>query len=525
VTAPGKPDTLMAHHAPTLESRAMANRHSWLSIPAAIVLMSLVAGNAHADVACEALSQIDFGTVRDAATQVTSATQVSRPDLPLFCRVEGYVSRQVGFELRMPVASWNQRLLFQGCGGFCGSVQQIEDCNDAIARGYACVTTDLGHKSTPIDAKWAYNNREAEIDFYFRATHVTTVAAKAILASFYQAPPEFSYLRGCSTGGRQGLVSAQRFPDDFDGVIAGAPAGVAASGGLHLISSALANRRPGGRPILAEADIAPLHEAVLDACDSIDGARDGILADPTQCHFDPGSLSCDGRSDGNGFCLSDDKISVVRRIYSGATDADGAAVYTAVPMRGSEPYWIPAYVRDDGPSIYYLFGGDFFRYLGFDPDPGPEWNPEDFDLVRDLPRMKFMRMLNNAANPDLTAFEKRGGKIILYQGWSDQSVPPLGTVEYYQLAARTMGGEEKLADMARLFMLPAVQHCRGGTGPDTVDYLSAIERWVERGEAPDSLKASRLKSTEGGYPRYPLAPSNIADQWLIKAYPGNPERR
>ncbi len=191
-------------------------------------------------------------------------------------------------------------------------------------------------------------------------------------------------------------------------------------------------------------------------------------------------------------------------------------------MYGSEPNWVPAYVRDEGPSIYYLFGGDFFRYLAFDQDPGPDWLPEDFDLAADLPRLKLMRTLNYAANPDLSEFEARGGKLILYQGWRDQSVPPLGTVDYFELAERTMGGPDAFSRMARLYMLPGVGHCRGGAGADSADFLTLIENWTENGVAPDAIEVSKLEDPDGPWPSYPLDDSNVIDTWVIEPWPGSP---
>ena len=489
----------------------------WARILAACTL--LIASPVFATTQCTALIQKDFSSIPDAPTQLTGAQPVSDGALPDYCRVSGYVTPAVGFELRIPLQGWNQRLLFQGCGGFCGTLRQIEDCNDALLRGYACITTNLGHVGTPLDGKWAYNNRPAEIDFYFRATHVTALAGKAIVTEFSGEQPRYSYLRGCSTGGRQGLISAQRFPEDFDGVIAGAPAGVSPGGGLHLIWSALANRAPDGQPILSEAGVDTVRRAVLAECDESDGLADGVLNDPRQCRFDPGTLACGTTA--SDTCLSTDQVKVVRKIYSGATTSDGQAACRAVPMPGSEPQWVPAYVRDHGPPIYYLFGGDFFRYLGFDTDPGPGWRPEDFDMQRDLPRLRFMRMLNYAANPDLGAYRERGGKIIAYQGWGDESVPPLGRVDYLELAATTMGGADQLSETMRLFMLPGVAHCRGGAGADTTDLLSHLENWVERGAAPDRLIVSRLQNrrSKAAFPAYPLNEQEVEFQRPVYPYP------
>lgn len=470
---------------------------------------------------CESLAFQDFSRISDAPTQVIAARTVAAEGrLPDYCRVEGYISPTIGFEIRIPQEIWNGKLLMQGCGGFCGTTQMIAQCDDAVARGYACVSTDLGHKSTPIDAKWAYNNPQGEIDFYYRATHATAQAAKVILKTAMQREIERSYFRGCSTGGRQGLVSAQRFPTDFDGVIAAAPAGVSSGGGLHLIWSALANLDKDGKWILSAAKVPMLHDAVVKACDGLDGLKDGLIDDPRNCGFDPSVLECSGGA--SDACLTEVEVTVAEKIYQGAVNSGGEPLYRAVPMRGSELNWVPAYIGVNAqPSIYYLFGGDFFRYLAFADDPGPDWMPEDFDLDRDPSRMGYNRHLNNAASPDLRAFVARGGKVISYQGWADQSVPPLGVIDYLSDVERFMGGKDEVSDFYRLFMLPGVAHCVGGEGPSRVDALAALEAWVEKGEAPDQLIAYKLKKDPGNFSAAYLPPSNkdVAVSRPVYPYP------
>ncbi len=470
-------------------------------------------------VTCHNLAFADFSRVPDAPTQITSAADVpASGKLPTYCKVEGYIAPSVGFELRIPQSIWNGKLLMQGCGGFCGTTAMIAQCDDAVARGYACVSTDLGHKSTPIDGKWAYNNPQGEIDFYYRATHSTAQAAKAILTNAMGRDIERSYFRGCSTGGRQGLISAQRFPADFDGVIAAAPAGVSPGGGLHLIWSALANLDGDGEQILNADKIPAIHRAVVKACDSIDGLEDGLIDDPRNCTFNPESLQCGNRESGE--CLTKVEAEVVAKIYQGAVDSAGTPLYRAVPMPGSELNWVPAYIGVNAqPSVYYLFGGDFFRYVAFAEDPGPNWMPEDFDLDRDPSRMGYNRHLNNAASPDLRAFVARGGKLISYQGWADQSVPPLGIVDYLSDVEHFMGGKGAVSEFYRLFMLPGVAHCVGGEGPSRVDALAALEAWVENGEAPEQLIAYKLKQDPGSFAAAHLPPANEDVEMSRPLYP------
>ncbi len=451
------------------------------------------------DLSCQTLAQLDFSLVPDAPTQITNTQTISESfPLPQYCRIEGYISANVGFEMRIPQQSWNGKLLMQGCGGFCGSYAVIAQCDDALARGYACVSTDLGHKSTPIDGKWAYNNPQGEIDFYYRATHATVQAVKAIVSAAMGRSIEQSYFRGCSTGGRQGLISAQRFPQDFDGIIASAPAGVSPGGELHLIWSALTNLDEDGNPILPVSKLPLLHDAVLAACDGLDGLEDGLIDDPRRCEFDPADMRCRRRPRDD--CFTGPEVAAIRRIYDGATDSEGNSLYRAAPMPGSELLWSPAYIGIDGqPSIYYVFGSDFFRYLAFAEDPGPSWQPEMFDFDIDPARMGYNRHLNFAANPDLRAFVARGGKLISYQGWSDQSVPPLGVIDYLADVERFMGGRDAVAEFFRLFMLPGVAHCVGGEGPSRVDALTALENWVETGTAPEQMITYKLKDDPGDF--------------------------
>ncbi|MDX2145143.1 MAG: tannase/feruloyl esterase family alpha/beta hydrolase [Rhodospirillaceae bacterium] len=482
----------------------------------------LIAAGASEIKNCAAIAASDFSRVADAPTHVTGAREVpAAAPSPAYCKVEGYIAGRIGLELRLPRSAWNGKMMFQGCGGYCGSLIQMEQCMDALARGYACVHTDLGHVSTASDAKWAYNNPQAEIDFYYRATHAAAQGGKAIIAQAYDTPATRHYYQGCSTGGRQGLISAQRFPEDFDGIIVGAPAGVSAGGGLHLIWSALANLDAEGRSIMSDKKVPMLASAVMQKCDAMDGLADGLIDDPRRCDFDPAELACKTGQD-PAQCLSDAEVSVVRKIYAGATTTSGRRLYTATPMLGSEPTWVPVFIGANGQKPgYYYFGGDFFRYLAFAEDPGPRWKPEDFDFERDPPRMGYNRHLNNAADPDLRAFKARGGKLIAYQGWRDYSVPPLAIVDYYELVERVMGGRDATQEFFRLFMLPGVDHCAGGPGPARMDLMAALEAWVERDRAPGEIIAARIKNDPGilGNVYFPLKADEIEVTRPVYPYP------
>jgi hypothetical protein len=471
---------------------------------------------------CASLGNENFSSIADAPAHIISTVMRKKDGvIPQHCRVQGYIATNIGFEIHIPENIWNKKILMQGCGGFCGSTDAINKCHDALARGYACVASDLGHKSTPIDAKWAYNNPQGEIDFYFRATHSTISAAKVIIKTYKGNAAEKSYFRGCSTGGRQGLISAQRFPNDFDGIISGASAGVGVAEGIHLIWSALSNLDSSGKQILLPHKIPLLHDAVINSCDMLDGLEDGLIADPRKCKFDPADLQCRRRPADD--CLTGPEVSVIRKIYSGASTPEGKNIYRATPMLGSELNWVPAYINEVGRKpVYYDFGAEYFRYLAFAEDPGPSWLPESFDFERDPPRVGYNRHFNNAGNPNLRGFSSVGAKLIMYHGWSDQSVPPLTSINYLSDVENFMQGSKGVSNFLRLFMLPGVGHCGSGSeGPNQIDLLTALENWVEYDVAPDQVIAYLLKNSDLSDPfiQFPVNNNHVQMSRPVYPYP------
>lgn len=494
-----------------------AARHVWVAamllLPASLPAMD-----------CRSLAgAAGLDSLPDAPTVVTAADELPAAGaVPSHCRVRGYVAPQVRFELRLPALSWNGKLLFQGCGGLCGGISSPA-CDDALERGYAVVATDMGHQGPAFRALWALHDRQAEIDFAYRATHVVAVAAKALVSRHYGRGPAHSYFRGCSTGGRQGLISAQRFPGDFDGIIAGAPVldetGTAA---LHLIWSGRANLDAGGEPILSAAQVARVRALVLAACDELDGSPDGIIDDPRSCDWRTAVPACAaGRGDDS--CFTDAEIGVLDRLYGGARTSAGEPLVTGGLMPGSEYEWVPNFVGDDGPAVFHPDGpvSELYQALIFFDDPGPGHSAAAFDFDRDPPRLALIETLYSARNPDLRAFARRGGKLILYQGWDDAEVTPLNTVDYFETMQRTMGGAGPTRAFARLFMLPGVAHCRRGPGADAVDWLGYLEAWVERAEPPDLVTAHHLVEEQNYLglprPRFPL-PADAYD-WTREIEP------
>lgn len=465
---------------------------------------------------CAGLAGYQFSRVEDAPTFVVSASVLpANVDRPAICEVRGYVAPQVQIILQLPMEKWNGKLLVRGCGGFCGQYEgyisqptvttpasRLRSNEEALRRGYAVTASNMGHYSTSRDAIWAYNNLQAEIDFGHRATHVNTLAAKAIVDRFYRRPAAKTYFNGCSTGGRQGFVAAQRYPNDFDGIIAGAPPLYYDTIAFQVYWEAVANIDERGSQILTPRDVRFLHDSVVKACDAIDGFKDGVIGNPMACGFDLASLSCKGGGP-TSQCLTEKQVDAARKIYAGPVDSRGRPIHMGGGgfTLGSELNWIGQSVvgeREDQPATFLTWMEDMFRYMVFSQDPGPTWSRADLNWDTDPARARaHMASIYNATNPDLSDFQRSGGKLIAYQGWIDQQVIPKTPIKYYEMAAKTMGGQQRTQEFMRLYMLPGVGHCSGGPGADTIDYLTYLENWVEKGEPPDSLLATHYDNETG----------------------------
>jgi hypothetical protein len=452
---------------------------------------------------CNTLLKFDGDALVDAPTRILSAKVFPAADgLPEFCEVRGYVTTQVQFAVRLPTTTWNGKLLETGCGGFCGAVMISLPWDDAaLKRGYAVTTTDMGHVGNGYDGEWAYNNLQGKIDFGYRATHVNIVAAKAIVAAFYKEPQKYAYFQGCSTGGRQGLVEAQKFPEDFDGVVSGAPALYYTTSNFALLWEAISTLDEDDRPILAPEDVKLVHKAVLDRCDALDGLKDGIIDEPRKCDFKPAMLLC--KEGETTACLTPQKVESVRRIYQGAVNSKGQQIHPGgAALPGSELNWIGPYVgTETTPPIYRDWMVNKFRYMTFFEDPGPSWTLKDLDWDKDPARAKAMDIVYSGTNPDLRKFKAHGGKILGYSGWADQSVHPGQWLDYYSMVEKTMGGQQPTQEFLRLFMIPGMNHCMGGVGADTVDYLPYLENWVEKGQAPEKLVGAHIEDGKTKFTR------------------------
>lgn len=491
-------------------------------IVAAVMMVAASGAEAQTDVAarCAALAKLDLADLTDAPTAITSATLIAQTETdPAYCKVEGYIAPQIGIEMRLPATNWNGKFVKSGCGGPCGVVQG-ERCEAHVARGYACIVSDMGHKGFFYDALWAYNNWPAKIDYAFRATHASAVLGKALADRYYGVAPAKSYYEGCSTGGRQGLVAAQRYPADFDGIIAGAPIINYTGNVLQVLWGLQALRGADGRPMLSKDDIGRLHTAVLETCDAEDGLADGILQDPRQCRFDPRRLVC-GEDKQTG-CFSPAQIDAIAKVYTPVRDPQGLALYTGGPVPGAEPSWLGNIAAPEGPAaIFNRLIQDVFRYHVFIDSPGPSWTFDDFDWSRDPQRMGGWESILGGSNPDLRKFKDRGGKLIVYQGWDDSTVFPRNIIDYRDTVARVMGGEEPTQAFLRLFMVPGLGHCLMGPGTDTFDWMTLLEDWVEKGRAPDMAPGAKMKTPRSFTTpiRFPLNEADVAFRRPVYAYP------
>ncbi len=432
--------------------------------------------------------------------------------LPAFCRVvvESHPSADsdITIEVWMPMEGWNRRLAGDGNGGFAGSIGYA-DLGAAVAKGYAVVGTNTGHSASFIDASWALGHPDKVADFGYRAIHEMTVTAKAVVEQFYGAGAKHSYFASCSDGGREALMEAQRFPEDYDGILAGAPANnwtalltTAAVDTLALTAEPASYIPPAKIPAIAKA--------VLAECDVLDGVKDGILNDPRKCQFNPAAIECKTGEDTSA-CLTAAQVTALEALYAGPHDANGRQVFPGYPPGAEEggngwATWIfgPA----PGRSLMSMFGQGYFSDMVYDK---ADWDLKSFTMESGLreAREKTAAALD-AVNPDLSAFEKRGGKLILYHGWNDPAISALNTVNYFDSVAAKLGRAETNR-FVRLYMMPGVQHCGAGSGPDMIgqswtwpdqdpghNVRIALEDWVEKGTAPGTIVAAKTSGGEQG---------------------------
>lgn len=427
---------------------------------------------------CADIRSADFTHVEDAPAQVLDVAVIDATGTTTaYCRVQGYVMPQVRFEIRLPTSNWNGKLLEVGDGGW-GGEMYLFFCSGPLRKGYACIASDMGHTGASGLALWARNNIQAQVDFGYRATHVTALIGKAIVSAYYGKPPDKALMYGCSTGGYQGMVEAQRFPWDFDGIVAIAPdMDSEADLSMRIVWKMQQLTNESGEPIFRSEDLQLLHKAALQACDRSDGLKDGIIGDPVGCRFDPAALSC--RNGQWTDCLTPPQVRAAKNIYGGPSTSQGVRISTRGVFPGSELDWNDT----KNPSAEV---SEFFKYMLPEPSSDPNWKIRDFNFDHDYRRLGLGALYTDS-NPDLRKFKAAGGKLIVAQGGNDTLEIPGAIFDYYDAVTRTMGGMASTQDFFRLFVIPGMKHCSGGDGAFAVDYLSYLEDWIERRHAPDRI--------------------------------------
>jgi len=404
---------------------------------------------------------------------------------PAFCRVRAQIASAQGSEIKIEIwlpDNWNGKFAGIGGGGFEGGYAMANiTLRKPVSSGYAGVVTNAGHDPQP-EPKWALGQPEKIADFGHRANHLGAVVGKAVVADYYGVPAKRAVFHGCSNGGRDALILAQRYPEDYDAIAVGAPAndysGLMAS---FAYIGQVARAVPADRAFSAKLKL--VHDAAVAQCDKLDGGKDGLIGNPRICRFDPAVLACKGNASGEN-CLTKAEVGAVKKIYAGSRLRSGATVMPGLPV-GSETDWT---VWLTGPkALGPAMATSFYRYF---VHGDPNWSPEAFDLDRDWKAGRAtVSPVIDALNPDLRPFLSRGGKLLMYHGWDDAAIPAGNTLRYHAAMLRAVG--PRLAAGTRLFMLPGVGHCAGGNGPDNIDYIAEADRWLESGTAPEQLIATK----------------------------------
>ena len=423
--------------------------------------------------------------------------------LPAYCRVKMVLQpttdSDINVVLWLPAENWNGKFMATGNGGWAGVFQSYDDMQVALQRGYATAATDTGHSGNIFSGMFALGHPEKLIDFAYRSLHLMTVRSKQLIDAFYPTQLNYSYYKGCSTGGRQGVMEAQRYPGDFDGIIAGA----LANRHIHMHTAQIAEeiykkRHPEAVVSNAKADM--VHAAVMKTCDTL---HEGFLNNPHQCPFDFSTLQCKGQESDD--CLTRAELRTVETFYGGVKNSKGELIFSGAPVSVSmNAKMFSRVIQGYGATskdALNPFMFDTVRILGFH-DADYDWHK--FNLDRDMPIIDAAAGFVDAVDPDLRAFKAAGGKLIMYHGWDDPGISPENTIYYYNSVLKEMGKDQ--ADWMRLFMVPGMGHCRGGPGPNEFDTITALEKWREGGEAPSSMMgtnpASGLSRPLCPYPEY-----------------------
>ena len=412
------------------------------------------------------------------------------------CKVEGVIGSEINFELLLP-DDWNGKFLMGGGGGFVGSLGY--QGRFSVNRGYATVATDTGHSSPGIRAEWAYHQPERRINYGYLGVHRTAEAAKVLLRAYYNSQPNYSYFVGCSNGGHQALMEAQRFPLDFDGIVSGAPAndftGVMAAGAYNL-QRIFPDPKDLANPVITLENQQLLQSTILEKCDKLDGIQDGVLDDPRECSFKVSDLPvCPGGKSGT-HCVTVAQREAIRSIYEGPRNSQGR-IFFGMPFGGEAEErawqnWITGPNRSlmdeyGEPSAWFGFATQGFKYLMMGD---PDWNYVNYDFESFEKDSAHLASWLDATSTDLSGLKNADSKLILWHGWSDAALTALGSIDYFEQVEQR---DPQVRNYFCFFLMPGVFHCASGPGPDRVDWVDAIEQWVEHGKAPGPLTASKVR--------------------------------
>jgi len=463
-------------------------------------------------ISCSAASSINLLALSGANTEITSATSVAAASNPsgdwAACEVQGIIAPETHFTLYLPTSTYAGEYLQEGCGGGCGSVNvstptAAAGCTQSTDGNFAVAADDEGHEGGGF-AVMAFQDPEMRAVFGYESEHQLALVSKAVIKAFYGTAPADSYYDGCSDGGREALIEAQRYPTDFNGIIAGSPASIQTElNAFEEAWNAQANTGADGAAILTAADLTPLHNDVLEACGGSNAVSLGYLSDPLACDWQPSSIECKSgqTSTSTDFCLTAAQVETVNKLYDGVRDSSGQLLYPGYELRGSELNWagwiVPTGTEESGAidaNIATTAWESWITPTGtFDGTASyldVKFTKAEFDKVTAANDGEL-----DATDPNLSAFEKAGGKLILWAGYADPAINPAGTISYYQSVVKTMGGLSATEQFAKLFLLPGVAHCGGGQGPNNFDALTAITDWVTKGSSPSSLTATSTNSS------------------------------
>ena len=461
---------------------------------------------------CADAANFDVLALQGANTSITSAAAVAAASNPVgdwaACEVQGIIAPETHFTIYLPTSTYAGLYIQEGCGGYCGSVgvsapTASTGCVQATDGNFAVAADDEGHEGGGFTAP-AFQDPELKAVFGYTSEHQLALVSKAVIKDFYGSAPTDSYFDGCSDGGREALIEAQRYPTDFNGIIAGSPASIQTElNAFEEAWNAQANTGPDGAPVLTSADLTPLHDDVLEACGGSTAVSLGYLADPLACDWQPGSIECKAgqTSASTDFCLTAAQVETVNKLYDGVRDPQGQLLYPGYELRGSELNWAGWIVPNGdeesaaidagiGTGAWQSLVSETGTFDGTASYMDVQFTKAAFDKVTAANDGEL-----DATDPNLSAFEKVGGKLILWAGYADPAINPAGTISYYQAVVQRMGGLDATEQFARLFLLPGVAHCGGGQGPSTFDAVTAITDWVTEGEAPSSLLTSLTGST------------------------------